>query len=945
MYRTNWGISHGLKDILEAHKGPFTAQGHKGLYEILTTSWHAQLSLNLAMLGFLTIIVAHHMYAMPPYPYLPPDYGTQLSLFTHHMWIGGVLIVGVVAHVAIFMVRDYDPTTRFNDLLDHVLRHRDAIISHLNWACIFLGVLFARSSRLIPDKANLVFRFPCDVLGRGGTCQVSAWDHVFLGLFWMYNASDQGVVTRITGGNFTQSSITINGWHRDFLWTQASQSDVWGSISDQGVVTHITGGNFVQSSITINGWLRNFLWAQASQPATTMAKTQPRTRITTQQRKYRDSFKWSKSKGLTQDPTTRRIWFGIATAHDFESHDDITEERLYHCMWIIKENVNMPKTKISNVHSNADLTRTISKSIFVTNFPDNTTSADLWKICQTYGVVVDVYIPNRRSKDKGKGILVEEPKPLKKKQQIEQDEKYARELEADLNKNVDWDEAIDHVKKKAKEDPTMDYFKGMSYDDIRPIIEAKFNSNVTFLLKTKEQIKEEESRALKRLNETPAEKAAKRQKLDEEVEELKRHLQIVPNDDDDVYTEATPLDRKRFRDSISPEDNVEKDIDAYVLADIKADAMAVKVAADMEIYICKRCESACPSMKVDIGVYIEDEDKGEAEVKPSDRGTIEVGVDVVVGIDIPDAAYEANHVAGLLVESESQNGDDGDNRNDRGNGNGNKGGNVNRNPNRNDRGAMPVALCNTCSGLTFFMVKLNETLPDSKVNGGLVSGGSLVSGYGEVLTLEKAASRLTVPKEEDRVKKFIRGISDNIQGTQLDMSTTYHPQTDGQSEKTIQTLEDMLRACVIDFEKGWDRHLPLVEFSNNNSYHTSIKAAPFEALYSQMECNSDLEWLKTRWVEYGSKKVVCGMQLSGCKPFEELLILSVKDRVGPNKDDVLGRCMIPLHYVERRLDHKAINTRRFNLEKHVMVVEGEKKKEVKFASKIRMRYINHINRH
>ncbi|GJZ75834.1 putative reverse transcriptase domain-containing protein [Tanacetum coccineum] len=68
-------------------------------------------------------------------------------------------------------------------------------------------------------------------------------------------------------------------------------------------------------------------------------------------------------------------------------------------------------------------------------------------------------------------------------------------------------------------------------------------------------------------------------------------------------------------------------------------------------------------------------------------------------------------------------------------------------------------------------------------------------------------------------------------GTQLDMSTAYHPQTDGQSERTIQTLEDMLRACVIDFGKGWERHLPLVEFSYNNSYHASIKAAPFEALY------------------------------------------------------------------------------------------------------------------
>ncbi|KAJ7941351.1 Photosystem I P700 chlorophyll a apoprotein A1 [Quillaja saponaria] len=179
---TNWGIGHGIKDILEAHKGPFTGQGHKGLYEILTTSWHAQLSINLAMLGSLTIVVAHHMYSMPPYPYLATDYGTQLSLFTHHMWIGGFLIVGAAAHAAIFMVRDYDPTTRYNDLLDRVLRHRDAIISHLNWEDL---------------KSIMALRFP----------------------------------------RFSQ--------------------------------------------------------------------------------------------GLAQDPTTRRIWFGIATAHDFESHDDITEERLY----------------------------------------------------------------------------------------------------------------------------------------------------------------------------------------------------------------------------------------------------------------------------------------------------------------------------------------------------------------------------------------------------------------------------------------------------------------------------------------------------------------------------------------------------------------------------------------------------------------------------------------
>ncbi|GKB95331.1 putative reverse transcriptase domain-containing protein [Tanacetum coccineum] len=80
------------------------------------------------------------------------------------------------------------------------------------------------------------------------------------------------------------------------------------------------------------------------------------------------------------------------------------------------------------------------------------------------------------------------------------------------------------------------------------------------------------------------------------------------------------------------------------------------------------------------------------------------------------------------------------------------------------------------------------------------------------------------------------------------MSTAYHPQTDGQSERTNQTLEDMLRACVIDFGKGWDRYLPLVEFSYNDSYHTSIKTAPFEALYGR-KCRSPICWAKKSYAD------------------------------------------------------------------------------------------------
>nr|GEW48586.1 hypothetical protein [Tanacetum cinerariifolium] len=154
----------------------------------------------------------------------------------------------------------------------------------------------------------------------------------------------------------------------------------------------------------------------------------------------------------------------------------------------------------------------------------------------------------------------------------------------DKGKGYSWDVAIEHVKQKAKEDPfiqryqvmkkrpqteaqarrnmimylkntvgfKLDYFKWKSYDDIRLIFEAKFNTNMEFLLKSKEQIEEEESRALESINETPAQKAAKRRRLnheDKDVEEIKQHLEIVPDEEDDVYTEATPLDRKCYKDT------------------------------------------------------------------------------------------------------------------------------------------------------------------------------------------------------------------------------------------------------------------------------------------------------------------------------------------------------------------------------------------------------------
>ncbi|GJU68766.1 putative reverse transcriptase domain-containing protein [Tanacetum coccineum] len=111
-------------------------------------------------------------------------------------------------------------------------------------------------------------------------------------------------------------------------------------------------------------------------------------------------------------------------------------------------------------------------------------------------------------------------------------------------------------------------------------------------------------------------------------------------------------------------------------------------------------------------------------------------------------------------------------------------------------------------------------------------------------------------------------------GTRLDMSTAYHPQTDGQSEHAIQTLEDMLRAYVLDFGGSWDVHLPLVEFSYNNSYHSSVRCAPFEALYGR-KCHSLIMWAK-----------VGEGQLIGPDLVQETneKILQIKDRLKAARD-------------------------------------------------------------
>ncbi|KAJ0441898.1 putative nucleotidyltransferase, Ribonuclease H [Helianthus annuus] len=98
-------------------------------------------------------------------------------------------------------------------------------------------------------------------------------------------------------------------------------------------------------------------------------------------------------------------------------------------------------------------------------------------------------------------------------------------------------------------------------------------------------------------------------------------------------------------------------------------------------------------------------------------------------------------------------------------------------------------------------------------------------------------------------------VSNKSLGSCLNFSTAYHPQADGQRERTIQTLKDMLRTCAIDLGGSWDKNLPLIEFSYDNSYHTSIKAAPFEALYGR-KCRAPVCWAEVGNVQLSGPEIV-----------------------------------------------------------------------------------------
>lgn len=328
-----------ISGILSARRS--TATGLSGLFSYVYSGWHAQLSASLLLFASLSFLQAHIGYALPIYPYMATDYATQVSLFTHHMWIGGFFMVGHGAHASIHMITELNTSSsrRMPFLVSLFLAQRDILLGHLVWVVIFLGfhsfglyvhndtmlalgrpedtfsdnaiqlkpifatligysmsmdstsahsfyvsslnnkivtssfeygtsdflihhihaftihttalilvkgVAYSRSSRLVPDKGLLGFVYPCDGPGRGGTCQISSWDHFFLSVFWMYN------------------SISIIIFH--FFWK--SQSEVWGSLKVEGgavKVSHLTSGDFCINSSSINGWLRNFLWSEAAQ--------------------------------------------------------------------------------------------------------------------------------------------------------------------------------------------------------------------------------------------------------------------------------------------------------------------------------------------------------------------------------------------------------------------------------------------------------------------------------------------------------------------------------------------------------------------------------------------------------------------------------------------------------------------------------------------------------
>jgi photosystem I P700 chlorophyll a apoprotein A2 len=141
IYRTNFGIGHSIRRILDVHVPPAggIGNGHQGLYDTVNNSLHFQLGLALASVGTISSMVAQHMYSLPPYAFMASDVTTQAALYTHHQYIAGFIICGAFAHGAIFFVRDYDPERNRGNVLARILEHKEVLIAHLSWVSLFLG--------------------------------------------------------------------------------------------------------------------------------------------------------------------------------------------------------------------------------------------------------------------------------------------------------------------------------------------------------------------------------------------------------------------------------------------------------------------------------------------------------------------------------------------------------------------------------------------------------------------------------------------------------------------------------------------------------------------------------------------------------------------------------------------------------------------------------------
>jgi photosystem I P700 chlorophyll a apoprotein A2 len=305
----------------------------RGTMYAISESLHLQLAVALTALGVAASLTAQHMYALPAYAFISTSYPTQISLYVHHQFIAGFLMLGAFAHGAIYYVRDFDPWAQKGTIFCIMLSQKEAIISHLSWVSLFLGfhtlglyihndtcvafgtpekqILFepvfaqfiqsasgkvgygfnvllssstspasvassnvwlpgwreaivaegsslfltlgpgdflvhhaialglhtstlilikgaldARGSGLMPDKKDFGYSFPCDGPGRGGTCDISAWDAFYLGVFWVLNTTAWVAFywhwrhLSLWGffGGFEGGSTYLMGWLADYLW-------------------------------------------------------------------------------------------------------------------------------------------------------------------------------------------------------------------------------------------------------------------------------------------------------------------------------------------------------------------------------------------------------------------------------------------------------------------------------------------------------------------------------------------------------------------------------------------------------------------------------------------------------------------------------------------------------------------------------------------------------